>query len=82
MTKEILNIEDVTLLVDSFYQKVRKDQLLGGIFNGVIQNRWPEHLEKMYRFGRPYCSKSIRIMEAHLHHTRISRFRRSTSTDG
>jgi hemoglobin len=23
---------------------------LGGIFNGVIKDRWPEHLEKMYRF--------------------------------
>lgn len=43
-------MEDIRLLVDSFYGKVRVDQLIGGIFNGVIKDRWPEHLEKMYRF--------------------------------
>ncbi|TAH41101.1 MAG: group III truncated hemoglobin [Bacteroidetes bacterium] len=48
--KEILNLEDIKLLVDTFYSKIREDQLLGHIFNGVIQDRWPVHLEKMYRF--------------------------------
>lgn len=38
------------MLVDSFYAKVREDDLLGDIFNNVIQNRWSEHLAKMYRF--------------------------------
>ncbi len=37
-------------LVNSFYGEVRQDALLGPIFNGVIGDRWPEHLEKMYRF--------------------------------
>lgn len=37
-------------MVDSFYAKVREDDLLGDIFNNVIEERWPEHLEKMYRF--------------------------------
>jgi hemoglobin len=37
-------------LVDGFYEKVRVDPVLGGIFNGVIRDRWPEHLMKMYRF--------------------------------
>ncbi|HMR83134.1 MAG TPA: group III truncated hemoglobin [Niabella sp.] len=48
--KDIENIEDIRLLVNSFYGRIRQHELLGPIFNGVIQNRWPEHLEKMYRF--------------------------------
>ncbi|MCB9050542.1 MAG: group III truncated hemoglobin [Lewinellaceae bacterium] len=47
---DISNIEDIQLLVDIFYGKVRQDGLLADIFNCVIQDRWPEHLEKMYRF--------------------------------
>lgn len=51
MTKnEILTINDIQQLVDAFYEKVREDELLGPIFNRVIEDRWPEHLEKMYRF--------------------------------
>lgn len=49
-TKEILSIEDIRLMVDTFYSKVRKDVLLADIFNSKIGNRWPEHLEKLYRF--------------------------------
>ena len=48
--KDIATIEDIRLLVDAFYGKIRVDILLGGIFNGVIKDRWPEHLAKMYRF--------------------------------
>lgn len=48
--KEILNIDDIKLLVDSFYSKVKEDELLANIFNDRIQDRWPIHLEKMYRF--------------------------------
>ncbi|HUH74761.1 MAG TPA: group III truncated hemoglobin [Chitinophagales bacterium] len=50
MIKEIENIEDIKLLVDTFYGKVREDEQLKDIFNNKIQDRWPEHLEKMYRF--------------------------------
>ncbi len=48
--KEILTIEDVKLLVDSFYGKIRKDDLLAPIFNERIGDRWSQHLEKMYKF--------------------------------
>lgn len=48
--KEIESLDDIKLLVDSFYSKVRKADLLKGIFEGVIEDRWPEHLDKMYRF--------------------------------
>jgi hemoglobin len=50
MTKDIENIEDIRLLVGEFYGRVREDVLLGPIFEGIIQDRWEEHLEKMYRF--------------------------------
>lgn len=48
--RDIAHLEDVKLLVDTFYGKVQEDELIGKIFNDRIQNRWPEHLEKMYRF--------------------------------
>lgn len=48
--KDIQEITDIQLLVDTFYGKVRQDDLLKDIFDGIIRDRWPEHLEKMYRF--------------------------------
>lgn len=50
MRNDISTIDDIKQLVDTFYGKVREDNLLADIFNQRIQNRWPEHLEKMYRF--------------------------------
>ena len=47
---DITTLEDIKLLVDTFYSKVQKDEFIGPIFNEKIGNRWPEHLEKMYRF--------------------------------
>jgi len=49
-TKDIITLEDIKLLVNTFYEKVRKDELLAPIFNERIQDRWPQHLEKMYAF--------------------------------
>ncbi|HLS70695.1 MAG TPA: group III truncated hemoglobin [Chitinophagaceae bacterium] len=48
--KQIETFEDITFMVDDFYGKIRKNPLLKDIFNEVIQDRWPEHLDKMYRF--------------------------------
>ncbi|MDN4165001.1 group III truncated hemoglobin [Cytophagales bacterium LB-30] len=50
MKKDILHLDDIKVLVDTFYGKARQDALLGPIFEGVIEDRWPEHLDKMYRF--------------------------------
>jgi hemoglobin len=47
---DIGNLEDITVLVNTFYEKVQKDDLIGPIFNQKMMGRWPEHLEKMYRF--------------------------------
>lgn len=48
--RDIYDLNQVKVLVDTFYGKVRQDELLGHIFDGIIQDRWPVHLEKMYRF--------------------------------
>lgn len=50
MEKEIVDLSDIKVLVDSFYGKVRQDALLAPIFDEVIQDRWPQHLETMYTF--------------------------------
>ena len=47
---DIANLDDVKNLVNTFYGKVRADETLSAIFNNRIGDRWPEHLEKMYRF--------------------------------
>ena len=47
---DIKTLENIKLLVDTFYSKVQKDELIGPIFSEKIGNGWPEHLEKMYRF--------------------------------
>lgn len=47
---DILTLEDIKKLVDVFYGKVKQDDLLAPIFNERIQDRWPQHLEKMYAF--------------------------------
>ena len=48
--KQIISLEHIKKLVDTFYEKVRKDELLAPIFNERIQSRWSQHLEKMYTF--------------------------------
>ncbi len=50
MKKDIETLEDIQQMVNNFYEVVRKDELIGPIFNNIIQDRWPQHLEKMYRF--------------------------------
>lgn len=48
--QDILTIDDVKLLVDRFYDKIKVDALIGPIFNERIRDEWPAHLEKMYTF--------------------------------
>ena len=48
---DIQNKDDVKIFVDSFYEKVRKDMLIGPVFAAKIApGRWPAHLERMYSF--------------------------------
>ncbi len=47
--KNIESRKDVSLLVNTFYSKIRKDALLGPIFNGIITD-WETHLELLIDF--------------------------------
>lgn len=47
--KDIANRNDVHLLVSKFYIKVRKEPVLGPIFNRAIQD-WPVHLNHITDF--------------------------------
>ncbi len=48
--EDILDMNDIHLLVDTFYSRIREHAVLGPIFDEKIQDRWSEHLEKMHRF--------------------------------
>lgn len=46
-----LTEESIAELVHAFYRKVRRDAVLGPVFDGVIaEDRWPAHLATMCRF--------------------------------
>lgn len=50
MHADITSRADIEFLVNTFYDKIRADDLIGTIFNTIIQDRWPVHLSKMYSF--------------------------------
>ncbi len=47
--KQIEDREDVAVLVSTFYDKIRKDKVLGPIFNPIITD-WESHLELLANF--------------------------------
>lgn len=47
---DIATLDDIKLLVDTFYQNIRENEMLGPVFSERIRDNWPAHLEKMYRF--------------------------------
>lgn len=50
MKKDIEHIEDIKLLVNSFYDKVKADAGIGYIFNDIAKVNWEKHLPVMYNF--------------------------------
>lgn len=77
MRKEIENREDIALLVQKFYAKIRADKEIGSYFNEMISN-WDEHLEKLTDFWetnlfavRKYKGNPIEVhnkVDNHFHH--------------
>jgi hemoglobin len=69
-------MEQIKLLVDTFYEKVNQDDLLASVFNDEAAVGWAEHLPKMYAFwatqligsgnyyGRPFLPHSELNIEA------------------
>src|SRR5215213_5321400 len=37
-------------VIDAFYAKVRRDPILGPVFDDIIQDDWPAHLERITSF--------------------------------
>lgn len=58
-TSDITTRADIVRMVNTFYDVVREDDILGPIFDDVAQVDWEAHLPKMYDFweailfGRP-----------------------------
>ena len=50
MKKDITNRDDIVLLVNSFYDKVKVDAMIGHIFSDVAKVNWDHHLPIMYNF--------------------------------
>jgi len=50
MKIDIENKADIELLIDSFYDKVKKDEKIGFIFIEIIGSDWSHHLPVMYHF--------------------------------
>lgn len=48
--KDIQNREDIMLLVNAFYEKIKSDPVIGYLFIEVAQVNWEKHLPKMYDF--------------------------------
>ena len=63
--------QQLAVLVDRFYAKVREDEVLGPVFNGAIAD-WPEHLEKLTHFWSSVMLTTGKYkgspMVAHLQH--------------
>jgi len=47
---DIAHPDDIKMLVDGFYAKVKVDELLGPVFAGEAQVHWEAHLPTMYSF--------------------------------
>jgi len=50
LKKDISSYEDIKLVIDRFYEKVNKDELLAWIFNDFSKVDWKTHLPVMYNF--------------------------------
>ncbi len=50
MKKDITSRDDIELLVNSFYDKVKQDAVIGFIFADVAKVNWEKHLPLMYDF--------------------------------
>jgi hemoglobin len=50
MKKDIASRQEIEILVNEFYNKVRLNETLGPIFEQELHDKWDAHMEKMYRF--------------------------------
>ena len=71
MQHEGITEESLRHLVDAFYAKVRRDPMIGPVFNAAIAD-WPEHLDKLQCFWSSVMLTSGRYkgrpLPAHIKH--------------
>lgn len=61
--RDIATMADIQLMVDTFYDKIRQDELLGPVFGErIAPDAWTPHLETMYKF---WGAQLLGIMEYH-----------------
>jgi len=69
--KDIETREDISLMVNTFYEHLQKDKELDYLFNEVAKLNWEAHLPKMYDFWETILfHKPVfkdKPMKAHMH---------------
>lgn len=50
LMEDIKDKNDIRIIVDVFYDKVKRDQQIGPVFFGAIKGDWQLHLDRMYAF--------------------------------
>ncbi len=77
MNNDINCRRDIQQLIDSFYDDVRKDELIGFIFNHVAKVNWNTHLPVMYDFWENVLFHTGRYegnpLQTHLHLNKMIR---------
>ena len=66
---DIQSRKDIELLINTFYEKVKKDDTIGFIFNDIAKVNWEQHLPIMFDFWETLLldvvSYSKNAMEVH-----------------
>ncbi|GAB4139844.1 MAG: hypothetical protein Fur0041_15050 [Bacteroidia bacterium] len=85
MKKDIQTRDDIQMLVNAFYEKVRDDDTIGFFFTQVVPVNWEQHLPKMYDFwesilfgGGKYKGEPMTVHKhvSHLHRMEPVHFER------
>jgi hemoglobin len=75
MKDDIKTRKDIEHLINSFYDKVKRDEVIGFIFNDVAKVNWEKHLPVMYDFWESIIflpgNYSGNPMLVHLHLNRL-----------
>ncbi len=50
MKADLQNRSDIEILVNTFYEKVKKDEVINYLFTDVVPVNWEKHLPVMYDF--------------------------------
>lgn len=85
MKKDISTRQDIELLVNTFYDKVRINPVLGPIFNGVANVDWETHLPRMYTFWSAQLLNeggfTGNVMQKHLKLSKLTRLSEDEFTE-